>query len=417
MTLVFPGNVQAVGNAVTLSQNDSVIVPVGYMVISTGANGIIGTNTHTVTIGGTVAGDSDGINLGESTTDYAPSRVVVLAGAQVSAGDDAIQMRGGGTSLVNEGTLSGNFGVFLANSSTVASTVGNYGSIFAIGTGILATGNAMKRVFNAGVIEGTSWSYASSDGGVDLLTNAGLMRGNVNLGSGDDIYDGTGGQVIGTVLGGLGNDIFVPGAAVDVFDGEDGIDTLDFRNSAGVKVALDGSIANTGSAVGDSYAGIERIFGSRTGADQLIGDSANNNLYGYGGADLLKGGAGTDRLDGGAAVDTLTGGSGNDTFVFVKPVESGDLITDFGSSATNNDRFYILASGFGGGLVAGGTLAASQFQIRADNVAQDANDRFIFRTTDKTLWFDSNGSGAGGLYLVADLQSSAVVTALDLILI
>jgi hypothetical protein len=64
--------------------------------------------------------------------------------------------------------------------------------------------------------------------------------------------------------------------------------------------------------------------------------------------------------------------------------------------AGNNDRFRIDASEFGGGLAAGGTLAASQFRTRADNVAQDANDRFVLRTTDATLWFDSNGNAREG---------------------
>ena len=59
-------------------------------------------------------------------------------------------------------------------------------------------------------------------------------------------------------------------------------------------------------------------------------------------------------------------------------------------------------------------LAAAQFQSRTDNLAQDGNDRFIFRTTDKSLWFDSNGDGSGGLTLVADLQSTASMTASDI---
>jgi hypothetical protein len=54
--------------------------------------------------------------------------------------------------------------------------------------------------------------------------------------------------------------------------------------------------------------------------------------------------------------------------------------------------------------------------MRADNLAQDADDRFVFRTTDATLWFDSNGSAAGGLTLVADLQAGATVTSADILL-
>ena len=51
------------------------------------------------------------------------------------------------------------------------------------------------------------------------------------------------------------------------------------------------------------------------------------------------------------------------------------------------------------------------------NLAQDANDRFIFRTTDQTLWFDVDGTGGGGPRLIADLQAGAVVTAADILLL
>ncbi|MGB4828341.1 MAG: flagellar biosynthesis protein FlgM, partial [Paracoccaceae bacterium] len=60
---------------------------------------------------------------------------------------------------------------------------------------------------------------------------------------------------------------------------------------------------------------------------------------------------------------------------------------------------------------------ANQFQTRADNNAQDADDRFIFNTTDRTLWFDADGNGAGAAIMVADLQAGAVVTAADILLI
>jgi hypothetical protein len=82
----------------------------------------------------------------------------------------------------------------------------------------------------------------------------------------------------------------------------------------------------------------------------------------------------------------------------------------------NNDAVEVAIAGFGAGLVRG-VLAAAQFQIRNDNRAQDANDRFIFRTGDATLWFDSNGSATGGLTMLADLQTGAVMTAADILLV
>ena len=65
-----------------------------------------------------------------------------------------------------------------------------------------------------------------------------------------------------------------------------------------------------------------------------------------------------------------------------------------------------------------GALDPAKFVVRADNLAQNSVQRFIFNTTDKTLWFDSNGNLTGGLTLVADLQqSAATMTALDIVLI
>lgn len=57
-----------------------------------------------------------------------------------------------------------------------------------------------------------------------------------------------------------------------------------------------------------------------------------------------------------------------------------------------------------------GTLDAAAFQSRADIMAQDADDRFICRTTtDRTLWFDEDGNGAMVVIMVADLQAGATL--------
>lgn len=150
-------------------------------------------------------------------------------------------------------------------------------------------------------------------------------------------------------------------------------------------------------------------------ADTLDGRAGKDILSGLGGSDTLLGGKGNDLLNGGAGKDSLTGGAGNDAFVFDNASHGPDLINDFGSKLGNDDLFHFSASGFGGGLQGGGhALSASQFQVRADNFAQDSDDRFILRTTDKTLWFDVDGKGGADAVMVADLQSSATVTADDI---
>ena len=63
------------------------------------------------------------------------------------------------------------------------------------------------------------------------------------------------------------------------------------------------------------------------------------------------------------------------------------------------------------------TLAASQFQARTDNLAQDAGDRFIFETDSRALWYDRDGIGPAGAVVVAILDGFAPVTAADILVI
>jgi Ca2+-binding RTX toxin-like protein len=153
------------------------------------------------------------------------------------------------------------------------------------------------------------------------------------------------------------------------------------------------------------------------GTDSLFGGKGNDKLWGGAGDDSLRGGTGADLLIGGAGSDTMSGGLGNDAFVYNNRSEGGDIILDFSNQSGNNDIFHISAAGFGGGLVAGSILARSQFQVRSDNLAQDSDDRFIFRTTDRTLWFDEDGKGGAAAVMIADLQAGATLTHADILLV
>ncbi|HEX9857036.1 MAG TPA: hypothetical protein VGA75_01685, partial [Paracoccaceae bacterium] len=261
---------------------------------------------------------------------------------------------------------------------------------------------------------GTNLLNVGTSTAVERIFNNGTMIGTLDLGGGNDRYDGHNGTFLGTIAGGAGNDVFLPGLGAETINGGAGnADVLDFTFGGATKVALNGSITNTGMAAGDTYTNIEHVFGSNTGNDVLIGNGQANQLRGRGGNDRLLGGVGNDGLMGGAGIDTLSGGQGNDRFIFESKAAAGDVITDFRNVSGNNDIFRISAAGFGGGLTAG-ALAASQFRSQATNLAQDADDRFIFRTTDNTLWFDNNGNAAGGLTMVADLDAAAALTFADI---
>jgi Ca2+-binding RTX toxin-like protein len=247
-----------------------------------------------------------------------------------------------------------------------------------------------------------------------------LLTGIANLsGTGNGLANVlTGNTGANTLQGGDGHDRLDGGAGADRLEGGAGNDTYVLAVAGDVLVEL------AGGGTDIVHAGFSHTLGAQvenlilTGTSTLTGtgNGLANALIGNGVANTLRGLEGHDRLEGRAGVDRLEGGLGNDAFQFAYLAEAGDVVADFASLSGNNDFFRISAAGFGGGLVAGAFLATTQFRIRADNLAQDGDDRFIFRTSDTTLWFDSNGNGTGGLTMVADLQAGATVAAADILL-
>lgn len=238
------------------------------------------------------------------------------------------------------------------------------------------------------------------------------------------------------VNGGDGDDLIYYQEGADSLYGGAGIDTLVISSATAPSISLQNVTNNqtivvtgienlTGSGRNDSLAGdgLANVLRGEDGQDSLTGWAGADTIYGGNGADFLGGlgqadvlfgGAGADTLQGGTSVDDLMGGAGADVFRFVAVSEGGDTIDDFsGTGGGQADKISIKVSGFNTapstGLVAG-NLTAAQFWSSTSNGAHDLTDRFIFRTSDKTLWFDADGNLAGGVaaVLVADLQDSAV---------
>lgn len=414
-------NIIGAGIGVSLGTVDSVVVGQDVLVASSGTMGINGDGAnHLASIYGSVYAATVGVFLGNDATNDFNQRLYVGALGDLWGGTHGARIVGHDSRVYNHGSIHGeSVGLVMSGIGAGSSQVYNYDTIHSAGAGIArqsAADTESLTITNFGRISGDNFSYnANGANAIDKIFNRGSMFGDIDLGLGNDLYDGRGGKVFGTIKGGAGNDFFLLGTGAEVIDGGTGLDVLDCRYYGGVIVALDGTMHNGGAATGDTFVGIESVVGSSVGNDTLIGNSLGNELVGLGGSDLLSGGAGSDTLSGGVAADRLLGGTGNDFFDFFTLGEVGDLILDFTNAVGNNDAIRINSFTFGGGLTFG-ALAASKFQTRADNVAQDADDRFIFRTTDKTLWFDNNGNAAGGLYLVADLQATAVVTASDILL-
>jgi Ca2+-binding RTX toxin-like protein len=144
----------------------------------------------------------------------------------------------------------------------------------------------------------------------------------------------------------------------------------------------------------------------------VTGGDGNDRIRGNKGANTLDGGDGNDQLNGDAGNDTLTGGAGSDSFIFVTAPGPNniDTIADFDPVL---DTIRIDNAVFVG--LAAGALAAAAFHASAAGTATTAAHRIIYDTDDGGLYFDSNGSAAGGRVQFAQLTAGLALTAADFI--
>ena len=262
-------------------------------------------------------------------------------------------------------------------------------------------------------------------GGTDQLFG-GEGNDTLNGGKGDDLlYGGLDGDTLkgGTgddeLYGESGNDVLTGNAGADLLDGGAGIDTASYNGaSSRIVAALDGSLAGTGDALGDTFIRIENLIGTNISGiegDTLKGNNVDNFLTGLAGNDSLIGGNGNDTLIGGNGTDNLSGGSGDDKLIYNSLIEGGDSVSDFSSAvAGNDDSFRFKASAFGSLPL--GELSATRFQSSASDVAATAGIRFFYETDTLILRFDPDGSGAQSSVIIATLQAGATMTNHDIIL-
>ena len=255
--------------------------------------------------------------------------------------------------------------------------------------------------------------------GADMVTVGDNVSANIQTGSGDD-------TIIGGALGGS----FSGGAGADTITGNainGRVDAVSyFRSADGVNINLSTNSATGGDAQGDILSGIEYVYGSLMGDNNLTGDAGDNELVGRWGddvlngldgndrligdyyetgnptADTLDGGAGDDVLIGGAGMDTLTGGTGADTFEYQLYGDGfSDEITDF----EIGDKIQLYES-FSENLLLPSFIGTAAFsstagELRYENVAGET-----------LLQLDLDGDGAADETLTLsngefDLQISA----------
>jgi Ca2+-binding RTX toxin-like protein len=291
---------------------------------------------------------------------------------------------------------------------------------------------------NTGAAAGDSYTgfeiIRGSLTGSDSLTGDGLVNtlqgqgGNDTLmgmdgadsldgGVGNDRLDG--GTGADTMLGGAGNDLYFVDAAGDrVFETTTAVSTTD---AGGVDTVSSAVSFNLDSAPGVRF--VENLTLSGTGnisgtgnalANRLTGNNGNNALSGGVGNDTLSGGLGNDTLNGGVGNDSLTGGSGTDFFVFNTALSATNIDRVAGFE-TGTDEIRIENAIFKG--IAGGMLTAGAFVANASGAATTAVQRIIYETDTGALYYDSNGSAAGGRVQFATLTAGLALTHTDFFVI
>jgi len=220
---------------------------------------------------------------------------------------------------------------------------------------------------------------------------ANLVKG----GAGNDTLDG--GVGADSLDGGLGDDVYVIDRAANVALGIIGDVVIDGGGNDTIETALAAlSLAQYGKVENLRYTGAAKFSGT--------GNALNNQLVGGDGTDTLSGGGGNDTLYGSAGADSLRGGAGADVFVF-DALDAADVILDFRAGI---DKLQLDADVF----VAIGALDATLFTTTPD--ALDTDDRLVFDTRTRMLYYDADGSGAESAIAIARLLMAAAAPSLSI---
>ncbi len=393
-----------------LDAGDNLVVGRGVTVLAFTGNAIASiAGSHTVTIAGRVEGDDIGVvlNTGGSRTN---TLIIERSGVLIGHNQTAAEFNGQSASLVNRGRLIEDEGVDFnwAGTGNATATVVNAGVVHFTDGGFDAGDNVSLTFTNTGRVFYIDESFISGGASRDVLVNRGLIYSDVSLNAGNDLYDGRNGYLAGDIFGGEGNDVFLAGRGTEYFDGSSGFDKVDYRSGDAVVLRLDSGLAGGKAAAGDVHNSVEWAVGSATGADRIFGGGFGERLVGLGGRDSLVGNAGNDTLIGGKGRDLINAGGDlmgeTDQIVFGALAHGGDRVINF----SDTDEVLISLRGFGLGGTPGGLEATpDRYHEGTTNKAQDAQDRFIFRTTDNTLWFDKDGSkGQFGPVLIASFDGA-----------
>jgi serralysin len=268
---------------------------------------------------------------------------------------------------------------------------GGLGSDFMSG----GSGDDVYYIDNAGDTVSETSNLATEIDQVYSSVSYSLSANVENLTLIDAAADGIGNSQNNVVIGNAFNNIIDGALGSDFMSGGSGNDVY-YIDNAGDIVSETSTLATE---IDQVYSSISYSLGANV--EKLIltgaaisgtGNSLNNTILGNVSNNILNGGLGSD---------IMTGGLGNDAFVLHK-LSGLDTVTDF----TVSDKLQISASEFGGGLVSGIGLNASQILSGAGvTQANTLTQRFLFNTNNGALYFDYDGTGSGGSVQIALLSN------------
>jgi Ca2+-binding RTX toxin-like protein len=222
-----------------------------------------------------------------------------------------------------------------------------------------------------------------------------------------------GGYGVDTLYGMEGNDILDGGAGADNMIGNAGSDTY-YVDDAGDAITEAG-----GQGIDTVYTSVS--YNLTEGADvELLattndGGTAAINLTGNANGNVVIGNAGDNVIAGGNGDDELTGLGGQDSFLFDTALSEAfniDSITDFNVA---DDTIRLDDDIFTSGLLAGNSVAGSQFVIGA--AALDAGDRIIYNSSTGAVYYDSDGTGGAAQIQFATLATGLALTNFDFLVV
>jgi Ca2+-binding RTX toxin-like protein len=261
-------------------ESSEIIVGKGGM-ITAEYRGISASGDHaSITNNGRVVSDDHGTGTSTGIEARGIDTAITNTGL-VKSIRDGIATQGADTTLMNaEGArvIAGGIAVYAQSSSE-----GNYGNNF--------------ELTNHGLIKGGEFSILNEDL-ASRIVNRGVLKGDVSLGDGTDVFDTRGGKLFGTAFGGAGDDTYFTSTADVAFSEnvDEGFDTV--RASTSFKL---GNFMEKLVLIGKAdINGAGDLF-----SNTIVGNAGDNILKGFGGTDVLQGGLGNDRLVGGADADTF----------------------------------------------------------------------------------------------------------------